>query len=618
MWWWPRTKTPVRACPRDDAPATLTLKLYAAYPDPNDSDPDVDGLPNSMDDDDDGDTIPDADDPDWQPPTTPPNPAPAPQAITLTANAQDATTIQLSWSGAAGTLYASTEQTFSADATTRIPRGEAENNAAITSYTHQGLTPDTTYYYVLVPNGNPNLTQNSASATTPAPPVPTWSPSDKPIGWHPALDANEQPITPYQWSEDGRLTAPIDQRVENAPTEKVVQPGQTVTLAVEAAQDWDTRTLPDGTHSIASDTALTYTWSAQGQGHFLVTQEDGTQTQEQEATGTSAIWVAPDDVTEDTEVEVKCTIDDSTEELVVAPEAGSRDDEATVRSFTAKVVLPKVSFEEQSARACAGGVAVDGVHDFTIIGTAKDANGTLMPQGTEFKLSFENNRGHDYSGDNSAIWPKPNWTSNDIQKAKFITTNLQGNQVFVEEMTAKTDAVGQFTVHVLSSDIISSDIEIKVKGTNPAGQEFDAGEKTCDFAEAFGFRGFYSEFNPGADKGWKFNLRWLRPGVQTTAKIYLQFKIKANGGTVPSNLKRVNDHRMWFDIESVEPREGQASNTSDYATFLPATPGGLAIYPTRNDDLLDGAATAILKANPKIGEAQKVWLIAYDQSQWEN
>ena len=37
-------------------------------------------------------------------------------------------------------------------------RGAHESNAEVTSYTHENLTPDTTYY-ILVPNGNPDLTQ---------------------------------------------------------------------------------------------------------------------------------------------------------------------------------------------------------------------------------------------------------------------------------------------------------------------------------------------------------------------------------------------------------------------------------------------------------------------------
>ena len=407
----------------------------------------------------------------------------------------------------------------------------------------------------------------------------------------------------------------------------MVQPGQTVTLAVEAAQDWDTRTLPDGTHSIARDTALTYTWSAQEQGHFLVTHPDGTQTQEQEATGTSAIWVAPDDVTEDTEVEVKCTIEDSEEELVVAPEAGSRDDEATVRSFTAKVVLPEVTFEEQSARACAGGVAVDGVHDFTIIGTAKDANGTLMPQGTEFKLSFENNHGENKRATFAA----------DIEQGQAIVPDTDG-----EEMTVTTNAQGQFSLTVLSSDTISSDIKVKVKGTNPSGEEFDAGEQTCDFGAAKRLRNFPNPLDPyeDEDSGWLFIYPYLsKPGSVAPAKVYLKFKINANladdwidPDTGEDNWDEVNGHEMLIRVAKVELRsgetvEGTPEQMKDYGIVI-ANPGGEPGYPAGQPTQLtitratsaDGATTpqVYVKAGPKIGEVSAIYLAAKDLTQITN
>ena len=93
---------------------------------------------------------------------------PAATAIALTATAEDATTIELNWSGAADTLYRSTQEGFTIGDETHIARGQAaENDAGVTSYTDTQLTPETTYYYALVPNGNPGLTEGRASATTP-------------------------------------------------------------------------------------------------------------------------------------------------------------------------------------------------------------------------------------------------------------------------------------------------------------------------------------------------------------------------------------------------------------------------------------------------------------------
>ena len=511
---------------------------------------------------------------------------PAPQAIALTATAQDATTIQLSWSGAAGTLYSSTEQDFTANANTRIARGEAENDAAVTSYTHSNLTPSTTYYYILVPNGNPNLTQGNASATTPAPPVPTWSPSDKPIGWHPALDENEQPITPYQWSEDGRMTAPVDQRVEDAPTEKVVQPGERVTLSVEEAQDWDTRTLPDGTHSIARDTALTYTWSAQGQGHFLVTQEDGTQTQEQEATGTSATWVAPDDVTEDTDVEVKCIIEDSTEELVVAPEAGSRDDEATVRTVRVKVTIPEVEFSGEelvndSLRACAGGVddhaATDPNpnwverNDFQYRAHTRKVDLTVklggVPLATSLTLKFENNQGHDY-GDG-----RPRKTARLHKEGGALNQATQTWTDWTETLNVTSNAQGKVSVWVLSSDVICSPTLKAVKRWNPdpAQKPVELGEMECDFAASISLRGFTPSNAAGEplvdpdeeDTGWLFDFLHLVDANNNTgmtpAKVYLKFQ---NG----DQRQFVNGHKVRISIHSVEVMDENGSTTTVQGT----------------------------------------------------
>lgn len=52
------------------------------------------------------------------------------------------------------------------------------------------------------------------------------------------------------------------------------------------------------------------------------------------------------------------------------------------------------------ARACAGGLAADGIHDFTTTGILKDSDGNALTN-TAIKLLFKNNRGHDF-GDGRA------------------------------------------------------------------------------------------------------------------------------------------------------------------------------------------------------------------------
>ncbi len=180
-----------------------------------------------------------------------------------------------------------------------------------------------------------------------------WSPTESAIGHHPKLgsdgqviknihDVDGRNVTTYTWEEDGRLIAPIDQRVANAPSETEVSPGDQVGCAVETAQDWDTLTTAHSKDSFA-DGPLTYTWTASA-GHFQVTHDDGTVTQETSVTGTSATnatWVAPEDITQDITVSVKCTIDDPDGARVTAPETGTHDDDgALVRTVQIKVIAP--------------------------------------------------------------------------------------------------------------------------------------------------------------------------------------------------------------------------------------------------------------------------------------
>ena len=90
---------------------------------------------------------------------------PVPQAISLTATAISSSKISLSWSGAAGTLYRSTQAGFTISGETHVGRTQAaENDASVTSYTDENLTPNTTYYYALVPNGNPDSDRGTARA----------------------------------------------------------------------------------------------------------------------------------------------------------------------------------------------------------------------------------------------------------------------------------------------------------------------------------------------------------------------------------------------------------------------------------------------------------------------
>ena len=233
---------------RDDAAVALTMKLYAAYPDPSDPDPDDDGLPNSMDDDDDGDGVPDADDPTPRPDPTPvPTATPSPQSIPLTATAQtwsvtNGNSIKVQWTGAAGTLYRSLVPDFAPSEATHISRGANENDSSKTTFTDNNLEPETTYHYILVPNGNLNMTQGNASATTTKAPKVTIEQSVEP-----ATAIISQPV-------EARLHATFDPPdgvvVEDGPvwTWELVSVKFTSTEPQTAA-DWDGGEV--GGHSVA-------------------------------------------------------------------------------------------------------------------------------------------------------------------------------------------------------------------------------------------------------------------------------------------------------------------------------------------------------------------------------
>ena len=175
-----------------------------------------------------------------------------------------------------------------------------------------------------------------------------WAPEDKSIGFEPILGEDEQPVKPYQWSENGRITAPIDQRVEDVNKELLVTPGESVTATIEPAQDWDTLTTLEG-KTIERDQPLTYVWSSGEIGHFLIPGENGGEpTQAATATGLSVTWVAPDDIDEETEVELKCTIDDS-EGKRAGTFGGTRNDEALERVVKVHVLqndIEKLQYSE--------------------------------------------------------------------------------------------------------------------------------------------------------------------------------------------------------------------------------------------------------------------------------
>ena len=472
---------------------------------------------------------------------------------------------------------------------------------------------------------------------------------DPPIGHHPQLDANghfdPKNIT---WVEDGKIIEPAPQ---DAPYQMLA--GASMRFKVGEAHDWDgwlKSRLSDG---YTEDTPLTYRWTAE-KGQFLktdaqgnlVTDAQGHTIEDDNPAGLFATWVAPTHLDADQEdVEVKCTIDDAEGARVGALEAGTRDDEALERTVNVKVMQMQVTFEDQLARACAGGVAVDGVHDFTITGTAKLADGTAPPEGTELKLSFENNKGED---------KRATFIPN-TQKGQTLLPNTNG-----EEMTVVTDADGQFPVQVLSSDIISSDIKIKVKRVSNDGQETEAGEKECNFAKADNIRRFgIKDSVEEEDSGWLFNqgVSLSGVGVVTPVKVYLKFRknpddaifpidanyfwvngnpqptLDANGdgeisdeerasGTVrrplndDGNWGNVVNHTLHIKVAEVHRADGVSvspDSFGDYVTLLnnQGQPADIVVAVTDGN----GGASAQIKSRELISLVEEVVLEAEDQNQ---
>ena len=267
-------------------------------------------------------------------------------------------------------------------------------------------------------------------------------------------------------------------------------------------------------------------------------------------------------------------------------------------------------------RACAGGVAVDGVHDFTLTGVLRLSDGTVAAN-TRLKFFFENNKGHDYTNDDLGVKPI-GWTVGQIKRAKLVTTGVNGSQNLTEEAIIDTDSNGQFSVKVLSSDIVSSDIKIKVV-RDMQGQQQDVGEQTCRFEQAAYKRRFANPFNsneryPQEDYGWLLQRQWLSStSSQTTAKLYLKFMRNPTEPDQDGNWDFVSGHRMMFEIESIEDHEGNiVTATDDYVVFASSGQANAFVTTVASD----GAATVVLQAGSKIAKVKTIHLKGYDESQW--
>ena len=174
----------------------------------------------------------------------------------------------------------------------------------------------------------------------PPSPYPTYPPQPLPTPAYPGVPPGALPLT------SASATAPPLASVSAPSDPRVVAAGAEVPCAVQNAQDFDTYTKTvDGivTKTYGADGPLTYQWSAD-KGKF----KNGV------TFGQNVTWIAPDDVTEATNVIIRCTIDDPPGPRVFAPDTGSHDDDPTVRVATVKVV-PALSFSLDKTSIVAGG-----------------------------------------------------------------------------------------------------------------------------------------------------------------------------------------------------------------------------------------------------------------------
>lgn len=183
-----------------------------------------------------------------------------------------------------------------------------------------------------------NPTPNVEATPTPKPdPDPKVWTAGLGIGQVPDEDGNQAttsgpPPEGGKPIENGRMTAPQDQTVENPKTPNIKR-GGILNCAVEAATDSDAWTQEDNdpcedNPKGTDDDTVSYSWSASGGTFTEATNEASTK------------WQAP---TTPGRYTITCTMDDKPAD-VEDPETGSRDDGAISRSCTVIVYSLSLSF----------------------------------------------------------------------------------------------------------------------------------------------------------------------------------------------------------------------------------------------------------------------------------
>ena len=147
-----------------------------------------------------------------------------------------------------------------------------------------------------------------------------------------------QPTGTPKVVDDGRMLQPQDQTGTASEWKEVaIEPLQTVDVAVESVTDLD-HWIQLGEGEEADETSTKWTCD---KGTFQKKNADGVwEDVGQELTGGVGKWRAPKGADIDTTAKLTCTMDDKPKEIV-APDKGTRDDDALKREVTIRVV-PKI------------------------------------------------------------------------------------------------------------------------------------------------------------------------------------------------------------------------------------------------------------------------------------
>ena|GEM_PF-7038190 len=344
-----------------------------------------------------------------------------------------------------------------------------------------------------------------------------------------------------------------------------MRPGESVALEVTSTTEKDTWVKYEG-NLLTSDTDYEdafYFWTdedgktAQNEDDRNGTPGDSDSLSVNPNDHTKASWTAP---TEEGTYTLTCTLVDANTQV----SSGSRDDKDVVRTFTIKVEEKEPDIDTgDDIRACAGHID-DGVHKATIHLIAKDKDtGNFIA--AKLHLSFEGNKG-----------------SEDAKRAKFI---VDGEEV--EEATVTTNAdTGKADITVISSDVISNSIKVKVEWKDSQDNCKDVGSVTCDFGAVESKRRYGIILTPNLkegyneDNGWDFkrsgsdSIFLQNEGSFGAATIYLKFRknlsepidevyFDENGNKRTSlsddtNWLAVNGHKLRISIDKT------SGNTQNY------------------------------------------------------